>query len=198
MVCVFFKNGHDKNKARECFKAQDAPDRVTGLRRASKTATDGITRCFCNRRVVLTRCQHANRLLNHRPPSPGLRPIAKYAASLNAVAQAGDKTFLSLCRIGRQQERKPMHASHIFCEHYAELDAGGVRLRSVGRDRSCSWPSRLSSLLAIRRFTSANSVSLRRSVPKQLSAHVGPEFFGHVEKGIKGNLLSPLVCGISQ
>ena len=138
MVCVFFKNGHDKNKALEIFKAQDAPDCVTDLRRASKTATDGITRCFCNRRVVLTKCQHANCILNNCPPSPGLRPISKYVASLNAVAQAADKTFLSLCRIGRQQERKQMHASHIFCEHCAKLDARCVRLRSVGRERTCS------------------------------------------------------------
>jgi len=137
-------------------------------------------------------------VLNNRPPSPGLRPIPKYGASLKAVAQAADQTFLSLCRIGRQQERKPINASHIFCEHSAKLAACCLRPRSVGRDRTCSSHGPLSSLLIIRPFASANRVSLRRSVPEQLSAHVGPEFFGHVEKGIKGNLLSPLVGGISK
>ena len=40
------------------------------------------------------------------------------------------------------------------------------------------------------------SLRVSSSVPKQLFAHVRPEFFGHVEKGIQGYLLSPLVCGI--
>jgi hypothetical protein len=37
MVWVFFKNGHDKDKALEIFKTKDAPDCVTGLSRPSKT-----------------------------------------------------------------------------------------------------------------------------------------------------------------
>ena len=38
---------------------------LTGLRRASEAATDRITRCFCNRRVVLTRCPHASCVVNN-------------------------------------------------------------------------------------------------------------------------------------
>ena len=116
----------------------------------------------------------------------------------NAVGQAGDKTFLSLCRIGRQQERKPMHASHIFCEHWCISSMlGCVHLRSVGRDRSCSWPSPLS-LLRHSPLYIGQQCQSQASMPKQLVAHVWPEFFCHVEERIKGYLLSPLVCGISK
>jgi hypothetical protein len=37
-----------------------------------------------------------------------------------------------------------------------------------------------------------------RSMPKQFVAHVGPELFCHIEEGIQGYLLSPLVRGISK
>lgn len=146
MVCVSLKNRHDKDKALEIFKAQDAPDCVTGFHRPSKTATDGINWWFCDRRVVLARCQPANCIPYNRPPSPGLRPISKYVASFHAVAQAADKTFLSLCRIGRQQERKQMHASHVVCKHCAKLGARCVCPQSVSGDRTCSSHGPLSPL----------------------------------------------------
>jgi len=41
-------------------------------------------------------------------------------------------------------------------------------------------------------------VRLRRSVPKQLVAHVRPELFCYIEKRIQGDLLSPLIRGISK
>jgi len=150
MVCVLFKHGHDKDEALEIFKAQDASDCVTGLRRPPKTATGGIRRCISNRRVVPTRCQFANCILNNRPPRPGFRPISKYVASFDAVAQAADKALLSLCGMGRQQERKQMHASHIFCEQGAKLSVRCVCPRSVSGDRTCSSHGPSSSLLTIR------------------------------------------------
>ena len=41
-------------------------------------------------------------------------------------------------------------------------------------------------------------VRVARSMPKHFVAHVGPELFCHIEDGIQGYLLPPLVRGISK
>src|SRR5580693_2133998 len=72
----FSRTEHDKDKALEVIKPEDAPNCVTGLWRPSKTANEWITRGVCDGRVVRARCLHANCILNNRPPGPD-RPLAR-------------------------------------------------------------------------------------------------------------------------
>src|ERR1700733_405557 len=139
LIRVSFKDRHHKDKAFEVFKPENARDCVIRIPRPFRTATDHITRYVSDGRVVLAGRQHANCILDNRAPSPGLRPLSKHVSSFDAVFQAGNKTFLSLRQIGCEQERKQMHAIHVFREHSAKLDACCVRLRCLSRDRRSSW-----------------------------------------------------------
>ena len=170
------------------FKPENARDCVIGILCPSKTATGRITRYVCDGRMVLAGRQPANCILDNRPPSPGLRPVSKHVSSFDAVFQAGNKTFLSLRPIGCEQERKQMHAIHVFCEHSAKLEARRVRLRCLSRDRRSSWQGQLCPLCSC----------YSALMPKHFVAHVGPELFCHIEEGIQAYLLSPLVRGISK
>ena len=143
LIRVFFKDGHHEDKTFEVFKPENAGDCVIGILRPSETAGDRITRCVCDRRLVLAGRQHANCILDNRPSSPGLRPVSKHLSSFNAVFQAGNKTLLGLRPIGCEQERKQMQPIHVFREHPAKLDACCVRLRCFSRDRRSSWHGQL-------------------------------------------------------
>jgi hypothetical protein len=149
LIRVFFEDGHHKDKAFEVFKPENARDCVIRILRPCRTATDRITRYVCYGRVVLAGRQHANCILDNRPPSPGLRPVSKHVGSYDAVFQAANKTFLSLRQIGCQQERKQMQTIHVFCEYSAKLDARCVRLRCLSRDRRSSWHGQLCPLCSI-------------------------------------------------
>jgi len=143
LIRVPFKDGNHKDKTFEVFKPQNAGDCVIGILRPSETASDCITRCVCDDRVVLAGGQRANCILDDRPPGPGSCPVSKHVSSFDAVFQAGNKTFLSLRQIGCQQERKQMQAIHVFCEHSAKLDARCIHLRCLSRDRRSSWHGQL-------------------------------------------------------
>src|ERR1022692_5220245 len=139
LIRISFKDGHHEDKTFEVFEAENARDCVITILRPSKTATDRITRYVCDGRVVLAGRQHANCILDNRPPGPGLRPVSKHVSSFDAVFQARNKTFLSLRLIGCEQERKQMHTIHVFREYSAKLDTRCVRLRCLSRDRRSLW-----------------------------------------------------------
>ena len=162
LIRVSFKDGHHKDKTFEVFKPENARDCVIGILRPSKTATDRITRYLCDGRVVLAGRQHANCILDNRPPSPGSCPVSKHVSSFDAVFQPGNETFLSLRQIGCQQERKQMHTIHVFCEHSAKLDARCVPLRCLSRDRRSSWHGQLCPLCSPLPI-SVNQVSASRA-----------------------------------
>src|ERR1700722_8076289 len=143
LIREFFKDGHHEDKTFEVFKPGNAGDCIIGILRPSETASDRITRSVSDGRVVLAGRQHANCILDNRPPSPGLRPVSKHVSSFDAVFQAGYKTLLGLRQIGCEQERKQMHTIHVSRAHSAKLDTRCARLRRLSRDRGSSWHGQL-------------------------------------------------------
>jgi hypothetical protein len=53
LIRVFFKNGHHDDETFEVFKPENAGDCIITILRPSETASDRITRCVCDGRVVL-------------------------------------------------------------------------------------------------------------------------------------------------